>query len=276
MIKRVLVYTYGDLSHAAAIKMAAIAAAKYKAQISCLFVRQENIGYQSLYGISALDLTQNFYQLQDQYAERARAQFEEITSAYDCRAQWHQIEQYERHPKPSLYADLIFVSQPSTESNEAFNDTDFIDRLITETGLPIVMVPRNWAAEDFAQLPILGWKETREAVSAVRHSLPIMRDAELTHVVTVNRQTDLDDEFLQGIGISEYLTEHGVNCEYFNEHMKDKDQSEYQTLIRHVSDYLGDLIIIGGYGHSRFRQIVLGGMTRSLIKNSTVPVLMAH
>jgi hypothetical protein len=93
---------------------------------------------------------------------------------------------------------------------------------------------------------------------------------------SVNQEAGLGAEFIHGIGISEYLTEHGLTCEYYSEHMKDNDHNEYQTLIRHVSDYLGDLIIIGGYGHSRIRETVLGGMTRRLIKSSSIPVLMAH
>ncbi|MFT7527595.1 MAG: nucleotide-binding universal stress UspA family protein [Arenicella sp.] len=171
---------------------------------------------------------------------------------------------------------MIFISQPDSESNVIFNDTDFVDRLIIETGLPIIIVPKTWSSDGFAQHPALGWKETREAAAAVRHALPLMRSAKQVDIVTVTKQSDLDQELVESIGISEYLTEHGVKCQYFYERMIEPEHDHSETLIRHVKDKECDLIIIGGYGHSRFREIVLGGMTRDLIKNSPVPVLMSH
>ncbi|MGK0292468.1 MAG: nucleotide-binding universal stress UspA family protein [Porticoccaceae bacterium] len=276
MIKRVLIYTYGDQSHKAAIQAAAAFASQHDAQISGLFVRPDYVGYSGFYGEYPLNLAKTFYDLQDDYAKRTQAEFETIVSSYDCRSQWHEIEQFEKKPKPSLYTDVIFISQPDSESNVIFNDTDFVDRLIIETGLPIIIVPKLWSSASFAQRPALGWKETREAAAAVRHALPLMRSAKQVDIVTVTKQSDLDQELVQGIGISEYLTEHGVKCQYFYERMIESEHNESETLIRHIENNKCDLIIIGGYGHSRFREIVLGGMTRELIKNSPVPVLMSH
>ena len=276
MIKKVLVYTYGDQKHDQTIKAAAAFAALHGAELTGLFVRPDTMGYTTVYGSYPLNLAQAFFDLQSEFAERIKSRFTEIVAGYDCRSQWHEVDQYEKQPRPAFYADYIFVSQPDTESSVVFNDTDFVDLLITSTGLPTIVIPREWQSDDFAKKPLLGWKETREAVGAVRHSLPLMRNAGEVDIVTVTRKTDLEAELVQGIEISEYLSEHGVDCKFFAERMIESDKNETSTLLRHADTNGCDLIIIGGYGHSRFREIVLGGVTRELIRTSTIPVLLSH
>ena len=276
MISRVLVYTFGDQSHDSTIKTAAAFAAQHNAELVGLFVRPDVMGYTVTYGSYPLDLAQTFYDLQAKFSEKIKTRFKKISSVYDIDTQWHETEQYEKTPRPAFYADIIFVSQPDKESSVIFNDTDFVDHLITDTGLPTVVVPRKWSAEQFAEQPVLGWSETREAVNAVRHALPLMQAAKDVDILTVTRTTNLDQELVDGIEISNYLNKHQVTTEFFAERMTAQDQNEAGTLLRHVEHRDRDLIIIGGYGHSRFREIILGGMTRQLIKKSAVPVLLAH
>jgi nucleotide-binding universal stress UspA family protein len=276
MIREVLVYTFGDQSHDSAIQAAAAFAADHNAKLTGLFVRPDVMGYSAAYGSYPLNLAATFYDLQTDYCKNIKAHFESIVSKFDIRSEWHQTDEYEKQPRPAFYADIIFVVQPNKESSVIFNDTDFVDHLITDTGLPIVVIPSNWSAQHFAELPVLGWKETREAVSAVRHTLAIMRDAKDVDIVSITRATKLDQELVDGIEISEYLNQHQVTTNYFSERMIEQDQNEADTLLRHVENHGRDLIIIGGYGHSRYREIVLGGMTRALIKKSPVPILLSH
>jgi len=276
MIKEVLVYTFGNQSHDSAIRAAAMFSANHKARLTGLFVKPDAVTYSVSYGDYPLSLAETLYELQAGYCEKIKASFERIVGNYDIHSEWHQTDEYEKKPRPEFYSDVIFVRQPDKESSVIFNDTDFVDDLITDTGLPTVVVPNHWSAENFAQLPVLGWKETREAVSAVRHALPIMRDAIDVDIVTVTRETKPDEELVEGIEISDYLNKHKVKTRYFAERMTQADHSEAETLLRHVENRDRDLIIIGGYGHSRFREIILGGMTRSLIKKSSVPVLLSH
>jgi nucleotide-binding universal stress UspA family protein len=276
MIKRILVYTYGDQSHSVTIGAAARLAEKYNAKLIGLFVKPDFAGYTSVYGNFPLNLSQSFHDLQNDFAAKVKADFDQIVAKFDLRSQWHEVDQYEATPKPSNYADLIFVSQPYKESSVVFNDTDFVDFLIMDSGLPTIVVPRSWSGDQLGLRPTLGWKECREAVGAVRHALPLLCDAEDVDIVTVTKKTNLDDELVEGIEISEYLTDHDITTRFFAERMDKDDHSAADTLLRHVNDRGRDLIVIGGYGHSRFREIILGGMTRSLIKESTVPVLMCH
>lgn len=276
MINEVLVYTFGSQSHDSVIKAAASFAAQHDADLVGLYVKPDVVGYASIYGTYPLNLVETFYDLQKEFANKAKAQFEKIVRSYNIRSQWHETKEYERKPRTAFYADIAFVSQANKDSGVAFNESGFIDHLITDTGLPTIVIPSDWSADMFAQKPVLGWNETREAANAVRHALPIMRDAKEVDVVTITMKTDLDDELIEGIEISKYLTRHDIKTRYFAERMIEQDSSEADTLLRHVEDRSRDLIIIGGYGHSRLRELVLGGMTRALLTKSPVPVLLVH
>ncbi|MGK0374846.1 MAG: nucleotide-binding universal stress UspA family protein [Arenicella sp.] len=276
MIREVLVYTYGEQLHDSTIRAAAVFAAKHNAKLTGLFVKPDVMGYSVAYGNYPLSLADTFYALQSGYCAKIKKNFERIVEQFEIASEWHQTDEYEKKPRPAFYADIIFVSQASKDSSVIFNDSNFIDHLITDTGLPIVIIPRDWSAKNFATLPVLGWKETPEAVNAVRHTLAIMRDAKDVNIVSISPPPDPDEELIEGIEISDYLNRHQITTEYFAENMNQQDHNEADALLRHVDKHGRDLIIIGGYGHSRFREIVLGGMTRRLIKESSVPVLLAH
>jgi nucleotide-binding universal stress UspA family protein len=276
MIRKILVYTFGDQSHDHCITAAAQFAAQNQAELVGLFVKPDFANYSNVYGSFPLDLANTFYNMQNEFAEKAKDRFSSITQKLGCRTQWHVVDQYEKTPSPAAYADYIFVGQPSDDGSVIFSDMEFIDHAITATGLPIVIIPKNWSAEQFAKRPMLAWKEAREAIRAVRFSLPIMRAVENVNVVTATKQTNLDEELVNGIEICEYLTEHQVQTEYFCERVNEDENRESQAVLRHASENSRDLIIAGGYSHSRFREIVLGGMTRELIKGSPIPVMLAH
>ena len=276
MIRKVIVYTFGDQNQDNTIRTAARFAEQHGAELTGLFVRPDIMGYSSVYGEYPLNLAETFYDLQNDFAADAEKRFNEVVSGLDCNPEWHVIGEYERKPKPALYADFLFVSQPTKESSVIFNDTDYVDHLIMETGLPTVIVPADWDASKFAVHPVLGWKESKEAVGAVRHSLSLMRKSDAVDIVTATRTSDSDADLVNGIEISAYLAAHDINCKFFSSPMDEDERDESETLLRHAHDNNCDLIIIGGYGHSRFREIVLGGVTRGLIRNSDVPIVLSH
>lgn len=276
MIKRVFVYTYGNQSHANTMRVAVSFAEAHGAKITGLFVKPDMMGYASVYGTHPMNLARTFYDLQEDFAANAKKEFEASLDSADVVSEWHEVEEYENDPRPSAYADMIFVSQPDTESNVIFNDTDFVDHIILNNGLPVIVVPKSWEKTSLATRPVLAWKETKEAIGAVRHTLALMRTAEEVDVVNVVKTPNSETEVVRGIKIGEYLTDHGVTAKYFSETRLTEDSNEAAALLRHVENHANDLIIAGGYGHSRLRQIVLGGVTRSLIQNGSVPILLAH
>ncbi|MFT6408568.1 MAG: hypothetical protein ACJAQ6_001988, partial [Arenicella sp.] len=261
MINQVLVYTFGNESHESAITAAARFAARHDAELIGLFVKPDSIGYSGVYGCYPLDLTQTYYDIQKGFSNQTKQQFDRIVSAHNIRGQWCETDELEKQPRLEFYADMIFVTQPDKESSAIANDTSFIDHLITDTGLPTVVIPKNWSEESFARHPIIAWQERREAVAAVRHALAIMRNADDVDIVTVTKTAELDLERIDGVEISNYLRKQKIKTKYFTERKIEQDKNEADTLLRHIEKHGRDLIIMGGYGHSRLREIVLGGVT---------------
>lgn len=276
MIRRILVYTYGDQSHENTLNAAAAYAAKNKAQLTGLFVKPDYINYSNFYGQYPLNLAKTFYDRQDSYSEDNRLVFERALKQYGCEGEWHVVDQYEPTPRPELYTDCILVGQPDPKSSVIFSETDFIDQLIMSTGVPVIVIPKSWAVTDFANRPLLGWKESKEAAGAVRQAMSVMQKAEEVHILTVTKKVTPEEELICGIQISEYLSAHSIKCRFYEERMRDIDKTGADAIVRHVEEHKRDLIIIGGYSHSRFREIVLGGVTRELVKNSPVPLMLAH
>ena len=276
MIKKVLIYTYGDSNQDNTIRAAANFANQHGASLTGLFVRPDFMSYSTIYGEYPLNLAQSYFDLQRDYAANVKVSFNKIVDQVDCPAEWHEIDEYDRKPNPALYADFIFVTQPSRESSVIFNDCDFIDHLIVQTGLPTVVIPTGWQAHKFGTRPLLGWNESKESVGAVRHTLALMREAEQVDVVTANKTGDSDADLITGIEISAYLAAHDISCKYFSVPMQPSEPNESATLLRHAQSNDCDLIIVGGYGHSRLREIVLGGVTRGLLRNSNVPITLSH
>lgn len=276
MIKRVLVYTYGDHSHDHSIRAAATFAAQHDAELIGLFVEPDVMGFTSIYGTYPLNLAQTFVDLQSDFEANIRKSFETIAAEYKLRTQWHRTAEYEKSPRPSFYADLTFIGQVAHPNEVVFDGANFIDHLITDTGLPTVVVPTNWSSKSFGQRPILAWRETREAAGAVRHALPLMRSADDLHVISAYREEHKEKELIDGVEICQYLSEHGVETEFFALSIDSHTQPEAEAICRHVKEQNRDLIIAGGYGHSRLREVILGGMTRSLLAISPVPILFSH
>jgi hypothetical protein len=246
MINQVLVYTFGNESHESAITAAARFAARHGAELIGLFIKPDLVGSSGVYGCYPLDLTQAYYDLQTDFADKTKKGFDSIVSAHNLRSQWPQTGEFEKKSNFEFYADSIFVGQPDKESSIITNDTSFINHLITDTGLPTVVIPKDWSAEYFAQHPILAWKETREAVAAVRHALAIMRHADDVDIVTVTDAKELDQEGIEGVEISNYLRQHKVKTKYYTERQIEQDRNEADTLLRHVNKHGRDLIIMGG------------------------------
>lgn len=276
MIKRVMVYTYGAQPHENTIEIAAKFAAAKDAQIIGLFLKPDYVNYANVYGQFPLNMTKTFYEHQEQFAEQSKECFERICQRSDCRYEWNEVDQYEPSPKPELYTDCIFISQPGKSTDNTFDEFDYLDSLIIASGTPIIIVPRGWQADTFARCPVLAWKESKEAASATRQSISIMQQADKVDIVSVDASLDRDHELVSGVQIGEYLGLHGIDCTFFDKPKTKGDKHESEVILRHIEDHKNDLLIMGGYSRSRLREIILGGMTRDMLKNCSIPVLMAH
>ena len=172
----------------------------------------------------------------------------------------------------SRYADLAVVAMPYAEGS-APETTYLLESLLFETDNPVIVVPRKPAAARPSRISI-GWNESTEAMRAIRAALPFLQAAETVHIAVIDPSENGPERSDPGGALAVYLSRHGVHSDI--QVMTRQGMTVSQRLARHVMESGSDMLVMGAYGHSRFREALLGGATRDMLENSEVPVLMAH
>jgi len=170
------------------------------------------------------------------------------------------------------YADLVVLGQ-SRERDGSGVEMDFPGRVVLAAGRPILMVPYAGRFDRIGKRVLVAWNAGREATRAVTDSIPLLREAEQVHVVAFNPEGTAHGA-VPGADIGLYLARHGVNVEVSYHRANDIDVGN--QLLSRVADLGVDLIVMGAYGHSRMRELIMGGATRTIFESMTAPVLMSH
>ena len=148
-----------------------------------------------------------------------------------------------------------------------------VEGALFESGRPVIVVPYIQTAPFNLDRIMICWDGRRAAVRAVADTMPLLALAGRTEVVIVADVAEKDDE-LDGIDIVQHLARRGVDVKVNRIIREDMEVAD--VLLSYAADNGADLIVMGGYGHSRLREFILGGVTRSMLSSMTVPVLMSH
>ncbi len=136
---------------------------------------------------------------------------------------------------------------------------------------PVIALPFAGEFKTLGRRVLVAWNGSREAARATHDALPFLTQADKVMVLSVNAT---GEEHIPGADISTHLARHGVGVEIHNRVQGNIGVGD--AILNAASDYGADLLVIGAYGHSRLRELVLGGVTRHLLRHMTVPVLMSH
>lgn len=170
------------------------------------------------------------------------------------------------------YADLIIISQ---DDDSAPVGGGFADYVVMDCGRPVLMAPYIGADIPVGGTAVVAWNGTRESARAVNDALPLLSMAEQVQVLVIEPDdTPLYDAALPGADLCEHLSRHGLAVEA--KVIGGSGSSTGDQLLSHVADVSANLVVMGAYGHSRLREMVLGGVTRHILQHMTVPVLMSH
>lgn len=170
------------------------------------------------------------------------------------------------------YADLIVLGQPDSDDHDEMQVADAED-VVMGAGRPCLVVPYIGAGKTIGEHTMVAWDARREAARAVGDAMPILERAKSVVVMTVNPKRGIHGDE-PGADISLHLARHGIKVEA--QHIEARDLSVADVLLSRMADEDIDLLVMGAYGHSRFREWVMGGVTRQIFANMTVPVLMSH
>ena len=178
---------------------------------------------------------------------------------------------------PSVFAhiarrfDLSVIGQPEP-------DKPALDRLIVEaalfdSGRPVLVVPYIQRAGLKLDRVMVCWDGSRSAARGVGDAMPFIVRAKAAEIVIVATESAKSDE-MPGADIAHHLARHGAKVEV--ERIVSTEIDVASTILSHAADTSADLLVVGGYGHSRLREFILGGATRGILAAMTVPTLMSH
>ncbi|CAE6861055.1 hypothetical protein R69927_04958 [Paraburkholderia domus] len=178
-------------------------------------------------------------------------------------------------PRAGRCADLIVAGQDNPADPESYIGDFFPENLILSCGRPVLLVPYASNERSTGERVLVAWDGSRAATRAVHDALPFMRTAKKTTILTVNGEHDGERARIPGADIATVLARHGVRAEIADIETG-PGGSVGEVLLSQVADGGVDLLVMGGYGHARWRELVMGGATRTILRSMSVPVLMSH
>jgi len=167
--------------------------------------------------------------------------------------------------------DLAVVGQ--NDPSRAAAEELLIEAALFESGRPVVVVP--YIQKEGLKLGrvLVCWDRSRNAARAIADAMPFLERAKSIDLLTVSNKDSKRDEPL-GADIADHLARHGLKVEI--KRIVSGDADVASTILSFAADSATDLLVMGGYGHSRLREFVLGGATRGILTAMTVPTLMSH
>jgi nucleotide-binding universal stress UspA family protein len=230
-------------------------------------------GYMLAVGGTSIADQQRQAALED--AAAAEQRFGEIVGRdTEVSAEWRSSLHDAAHivPLHARYADLLILGQPA-DAGTAVLSREFAGRVLMTCGRPVLVVPFAGEFASVGRRVLVSWNAGREATNAVTMALPLLKRADRVDVVMFNPKSPAHGA-VPGADIAVWLARHGVRVQVSEERVADSDIGGH--LLSLASDLTSDLLVMGGYGHSRLTELALGGVTRTILESMTLPVLMAH
>jgi nucleotide-binding universal stress UspA family protein len=145
--------------------------------------------------------------------------------------------------------------------------------VLFESGRPVIFVPYIQKEGLKLDRVMVCWDGSRAATRAIADSLPFLQKAKQVEIVMVANKAGKDDE-IPGVDLGQHLARHGLKVDV--KRITSPDIDIPSTILSYAADSSADMIVMGGYGHSRLREFILGGVTRGILETMTVPALMSH
>jgi nucleotide-binding universal stress UspA family protein len=212
----------------------------------------------------------------DQKARTAVARFEQAASRAGVSAETHIISTSisgaaDQFGRLGRRFDLVVVGQPERERSVAEEVVD--EGVLFESGRPVIFVPFIQKAGLKLDRVMVCWNGSRPAARAIADAMPFLHKAKQVEIVMVASKAENDGE-IAGVDLGQHFARHGLTVDV--KRITSPDIDVPSTILSYAADSNADMIVMGGYGHSRLREFVLGGVTRGILATMTVPTLMSH
>jgi nucleotide-binding universal stress UspA family protein len=171
------------------------------------------------------------------------------------------------------HADLIIMTRPAPHGDRAHHT--LFETLLFGAGKPVLLVPVNWRGDALGRRILIAWNARREATRAVADAMPFLVGADKVVVATVDALPSGDGHGERpGHDLAAHLARHGVKAEV--ENLDGLGRSAAERLLETAREMNADMIVMGGYGHARAAEWLLGGATRDMTEMAEIPILLSH
>ncbi|MDH3316366.1 MAG: universal stress protein [Gammaproteobacteria bacterium] len=210
-----------------------------------------------------------------EHAEQAEAVFRQACTSAGIHWDWHCVEG-DRAQTIITYgrlADLVLL--PGGPNGDESPTGESSSRIMLECGRPVLFLPSTPMHEDAGSRIVLAWNGRREAVRAAHDALPLLSKAQWVKVVVMNPGAATSDD---GGGsaheLCRHLARHGVKAEA--REVKVHGESEGAALLKLAGKEDANLLVMGAYGHARWRELVIGGVTAHVLRHANLPIFLSH
>jgi nucleotide-binding universal stress UspA family protein len=170
----------------------------------------------------------------------------------------------------SLHTDLVIVGGPRTDGSPGDWSAE---ALLLATGVPFLLLPESWKGSATEHV-IVAWNASREARRAIADALPLLVHARSVSILVVDPHKTPRHGEEPGADVAHYLTRHGARVVV--EPVQSHGEPIAKVILGYAERHKADLVVVGAYSHARMTEMIFGGVTRSLLRDAAVPLLIAH
>jgi len=270
----VLVHVTSNQSSGRTLEAAGQLSERFEARITGVHVRPTPVVVPMAPMAGAAPVIEALDEIHNEAANEARGRFEKEAGARGLAFDWH-VDDGDaalRIAAHARYADLAVVGQVSPDDAEGGLPSDLAALVALDSGRPVLAVPYTGTFGMHFKRAMICWDASREASRALHDSLRLLDADTAIDVLCVDPDDATDRD--PGADITAHLAHHGFKAEAHT--MTSAELSVADTILSASADLGSELIVMGAYGHTRFREVVLGGVTRSILHHMPVPVLLSH
>jgi nucleotide-binding universal stress UspA family protein len=203
-----------------------------------------------------------------------RTQFEDMVRRHGIHSEWRSLPYFGSDVGVHAhYADLALVARPDP-AGETASPPGLVESLVLTSGRPIIILPPGGTVSPMRRI-LVGWNARREAIRAVADALPLLVKAALVEVLVIDYERHPADHGQEpGADIARHLARHGVRVEV--RRLSSGGEDVGHLLLSEAAAFAADLVVMGAYGHSHLSEWVFGSVTRAVLHEAGLPVLMSR
>lgn len=268
-VKCIVVHISDDENHALRLRVAVELARRFHAHLNAVYAKPE-----VEYPAPAIGRAMSMHYLDEaaeQEQDRSARIKQEVADVCGDLPSWEWHQQFGEVDKIlarfAHLADLVIAEQSSGTNLEDAVTSHMADYLVTAAGCPLLLLPRDWSPGPIGTRVLIAWKNSREASAALRASMSFLHTAEEVFILVA----PTEDTEIPGSDVVHYLKCHGVDGKVIG-----TSGNDGQEILDVAQEYRCDLLVMGAYAHSRFRELLFGGVTDRILRHTTIPALMRH